>query len=93
MSKWNCWLCGKKRVPSLPNGCVPEVGDPKDNYSPLPDSTMCPGCACSNPDDVLDCSRCGAGIAVLTGYNPFVERILKRLDAPGSPAGAGGRGT
>lgn len=76
MSKWNCWLCKAKRVPALPSGCVAEIGDPKDNYMALADSTLCPGCACSNPDDVLDCSNCAKGIETLTGYNPFVARHI-----------------
>lgn len=79
MSKWNCWLCEAQHVPSLPSGCIPEISDPTDNYIGQADSTLCPGCACSNPDDVADCSNCGDGIGALTGYNPFVARHLPRV--------------
>jgi len=74
LSRWSCWLCGMKRVPTLPSECVPEIGDPFNNYMPLNDATLCPGCACSNPDDVVDCVGCGDGIEMLTGYNPYSAR-------------------
>lgn len=87
MSKWNCCVCGMKRVPMTAGECIPEVCDPRKPSEPLgykgyrkgttPDAddvTLCPGCACSNPDETLDCPECGRGIGILTGYNPFVSR-------------------
>jgi hypothetical protein len=87
MSKYNCCVCGVRRVPLTAGLCVPEVCDPGRPDMPLggdgyltgtsPDADdvcLCPGCAGSNPDETLNCSECGRGIGILTGYNPFVSR-------------------
>jgi len=87
MSKYNCCVCGMKRVPLTAGLCVPEVCEPGKPNDPLgadgyvtgdapdaDDTCLCPGCACSNPDETLDCPQCGEAIGLVTGYNPFVAR-------------------